>query len=133
MPFDSMPPEPKHLNFTGARFTESERRQRQRKRAKAWLAEARKADKRPLQDTAILYARWLAERDGRKIPEDAKASCQLAPVTDDDGITRNRVYRVVFTEIWQGRRGHEKPMPPVAEIDIPNWDFVPRVTEFVEI
>jgi len=147
MPFDSeLQHETMHRDFTGTRWTETIRRQRQRKRANAWLAECRKADKRPLELTGEIYACWLAKRDGIDVTG-CKATCELSLVRDDDGICRNRVRAVVFTKQgeartvtssyrsggrWRRMESTEPETVTVATIEIPNWDFVTRVTEFVE-
>src|SRR5713226_3447111 len=71
-------------------------------------------DKNDQARKGIEYARWLAARDGKDLP-DGSACAIWATVTLPSGKIQARVCAVSF----HGKPGGWK-------IDIPNWDFIPR-------
>jgi hypothetical protein len=69
---------------------------------------------------AVLYARWLAKRDGKVIPSDCTAVACWSQV---DVPGKARPEPRVFGVTWQNKSR------ALLHIDIPHWDWVPQVTE----
>lgn len=80
---------------------------------------------------AVLYAEWLATRDGVVIPEGAEGHPVWGGV-DVPGKAKPepRVIAVhYFAKRNHWQRQHEGLGPSLARVEIPNWDWVPQVTE----
>lgn len=135
-------PQAPFINHTGTTFSKAEQRRRQKARLAAWEAECRKYNHPGLEHRALQYARWLAERDGISIPDDAEPYCYVQGVKHPDGPVRKHVVAIDYTRHHPAQQVKEKVGPNrwryreikarsevVTTIFIPNWDFVPVVTE----
>jgi hypothetical protein len=92
---------------------------------------------------AVTYTKWLAKRDGIAIPNHNETQVNWSgvyvPDTKGREVYRQRARSVVFgnrrTEwryVKNGRRSYgysEEVFEPLLSIPIPNWDYVPTVTE----
>lgn len=87
-----------------------------------------------VEDQAERYARWLAARDGIAIPADTIARAQYAGVDVPDGKGRtrhqSRPFMVQFCKAAPAARwGERRVGDAMVTIELPNWDWVPEMTE----
>lgn len=81
-------------------------------------------------ERAEIYARWLAQRDGLTVPD----RCRGIAVWSSVGVPGKprpepRVCAVVFRALANGYSSTETHGPALLTIAIPNWDWVPVMTE----
>lgn len=81
-------------------------------------------------ERADLYARWLAQRDGVTIPDRCKGlPVWSSVIVPDKARPEPRVCAVVFRALANGYSSTETAGPDPVTINIPNWDWVPQMTE----
>lgn len=102
-----------------------ERKHRVKRGAKDSLS-GRATVKEYTAERAELYARWLAQRDGVTIPERCRGIAVWSPLKVAG---TPRVCAVAFRALANGYSSTETAGPALVTIAIPNWDWVPVMTE----
>jgi hypothetical protein len=82
-------------------------------------------DKADQERKAVEYARWLARRDGKALPEGSACAIWATVTIPNQRKLENRVSAVMFHAKRENAVAYKAAYVASERIDIPNWDFVP--------